>query len=89
MCDAIYIISNKMKYNFNLEKDVYGELAQKYHKNSKTIQSNIIKATNCIIINEDYLKEEYNLLNIKNIKITPKLVIGIILEKVNEANKNK
>ena len=74
--EAISIIANSKIDNIelNLEKDVYIELARKYHRNIKTIKSDMIKATNRITT-----QNEYNV----NMKLTPKLVITLVLDKIN------
>lgn len=73
---SILYISNKLIYKTNLEKDVYTQISLKYNKNIKTIKSDIIKATNVADIQNTQIMK-YN-----KLKLTPKLVIGIILKRI-------
>ena len=64
----------------NLEKNVYKYIAIKNNKTLANIKTNIIKATNYVYIHQD--KEIlYKYFSI-HIKITPKLVISTILNKL-------
>ena len=81
--ESIYIIYSLEKcYNFNLEKDIYPIIAQKYHKIVSTIKSNITYAVNMMYVEceenklLEYLKE-YSLR-----KPSPKRIISDILENV-------
>ena len=84
LIEAINIIytSNLSTRNFSLEKDIYSKLAKKYNKNIRTIKSDIIKSTNSINPDDIYMKRQYHIHNLKNIKLTPKLVIVLIINKI-------
>ncbi len=66
----------------NLEKDVYAILSKKYNKNVQTIKSNIVKSTNYILPNTLYLEQHYCFLDVHNVKLTPKLVMKLIIDKL-------
>lgn len=60
LIDAIYILCNSENYyDFNLEKDIYPIIAEKYHKKVSNIKSNIIYTVNMLYIE----CEESKLLN--------------------------
>lgn len=71
---------NNMKLLKNLEKNVYKEIAIKNGKKILDIKTSIIRATNYVYNyqDEDKLYEYFSI----NIKITPKLVISTILNKL-------
>lgn len=80
LVEAIYIVYSikKSVYKINFEKEIYSELSYKFCKNAKTIKSNIIKATNMADIrNFNSKKRQCN-----DLKLTPKLVIGLVIRKV-------
>ena len=68
---------NYVKEMSNLELNIYGKLANKYHISQQTIKSDIVKATN----NTDKfisLKKKDKLY----IKLTPKYVIYYIIDSI-------
>lgn len=78
----LYIyIRNNIELLENLEKNVYNHIAIKNNKNLLNIKTSIIKATNYVYNYQDENKL-YEYFSIK-IKITPKLVISTILNKIN------
>ena len=86
---AIYMlsISDISIEHINLEKDIYTKLSSKYNKNNRTIKSNIIKATNCINPQNSYMVNKYHMSISKGMKLTPKLVIWLILNNLKSKNK--
>lgn len=83
LIDTIYFCYelNIPTEKLNLNRDIYTKVSKIYCKNIKTIKSDIIKATNLVILNEMYIKE-YSCL--KNLKITPKLVICLVTDKLKQ-----
>ena len=76
LVETIYLLhNNKQRDFFYLERDVYIKLSEKYGKNLQTIKSDVIKATKGIT---------FKLKNLNNIKMTPKLVVEIVLDKIEE-----
>lgn len=63
--------------SFNLDKDIYVILANKYNTNWYTIKSNITKATNTMNSFQSIQQDSST-----HIKWTPKNVITYILEKI-------
>lgn len=82
LLETIVYISTKKDINLleNLEKNVYQHIAIRNRKKVLNIKTSIIKATNyvCNYQDEDVL---YRYFSIK-IKMTPKLVISTILNKL-------
>ncbi len=82
LLESISYIYNKndIKLLENLEKNVYKEIAIKNGKKILNIKTSIIRATNYVYNYQDENKL-YEYFSI-NIKITPKLVISTILNKL-------
>lgn len=80
LSDIIYYIyiSNQNNLCINLERDIYIIISNHYNKNIQTIKSDIIKATNCTNCNFELLKKNC-LLNLNYTKLTPKLVIYLVV----------
>ncbi len=70
----------------NLERNVYKQIAERYNVNEKTLKSDIYKATNKMNEIRD-LKNASKKDKIKKSKLTPKIVINNIVDKIkNSAN---
>ena len=74
------ISNNNLDLLDNLEKNVYKYIAYKHNKSINNIKTNIIKATNYIYLyqNPEIIKTYFQL----DIKLTPKLVISTVLNKI-------
>lgn len=84
--DIIYIIiQQNLNTNFNLKKDIYPFLYEKYKKSYNNIKSNINKATEIMYYecDENRLKEYFNVSAIIE-KPKPKYVIAHIVKKILE-----
>lgn len=82
--DIIYIIiKQNLSTNFNLKKDIYPFLYEKYKKSYNNIKSNINKATEIMYYecDENRLKEYFNVSSIIE-KPKPKYVIAYIVKKI-------
>lgn len=85
MLDTIYILYTlNMYFNFNLEKDVYPIIANKYGTSSHNIKNNIVNTTDKMYydcdekILEDYI-DDYDFSKPK-----PKMVIRAILKRIKD-----
>lgn len=65
----------------NLERNVYRVIAKKYNVNEKTLKSDIYKATNKMNEIRDF-KNTSKKDKIKESKLTPKIVINNIVDKI-------
>lgn len=84
--DIIYIIIHQnLNTNFNLKKDIYPFLYEKYKKSYNNIKSNINKATEIMYYecDENRLKEYFNVSTIIE-KPKPKYVIAHIVKRILE-----
>lgn len=83
LIDAIYILCNMENYyDFNLEKDIYPIIAQKYHKKVSNIKSNITYTVNMLYIECEEKKlleylDEYSIC-----KPSPKRIILAVLKNI-------
>ena len=83
LIDAIYILYNiENYYDFNLEKDIYSIIAQKYHKKVSNIKSNITYTVNMLYIECEEKKlleylDEYSIC-----KPSPKRIILAVLKNI-------
>ncbi len=82
LLESIMYIYTKKEMNLleNLEKNVYKYISEKNNKSLLNIKTSIIKSTNYVYgyQNKNVLDEYFSI----DIKITPKLVISTILEKL-------
>ena len=86
--DAIEIICMSDDYIallVNLERNVYRQIAKRYNVNEKTLKSDIYKATNKINEIKD-LKNTSKKDKIKKSKLTPKIVINNIVDKIKNSD---
>lgn len=83
LTETILILSlSKNKRSMKLEKDIYPILSDKHNKTVNTIKCDIIRATNQIMydIDNTHIKKYFGCFWDK--KITPKLVINTVLQKI-------
>lgn len=81
--ETILILSlSKNNRSIKLEKDIYPILSTKHNKTVNTIKCDIIRATNQIMYDIDniHIKKYFGYFFDK--KITPKLVINTVLQKI-------
>lgn len=82
LLDSIVYIYTKKNMNLleNLEKNVYRYISEKNNKSLLNVKTSIIKSTNYVYEYQDknVLDDYFSI----DIKITPKLVISTILEKL-------
>lgn len=71
----------------NLEKNVYKQIAKKYNINEKTLKSDIVKATNKMNELRSF-KNANNKNKISTFKLTPKIVINNIVDKIKNSDIN-
>lgn len=86
--DAIEIICMSDDYIallVNLERNVYRQIAKRYNVNEKTLKSDIYKATNKMNEIKD-LKNTSKKDKIKKSKLTPKIVINNIVDKIKNSD---
>ena len=86
--DAIEIICMSDDYIallVNLERNVYRQIAKRYNVNEKTLKSDIYKATNKMNVIKD-LKNTSKKDKIKKSKLTPKIVINNIVDKIKNSD---
>lgn len=79
--EVIEIIYNSDDPNFlinSMEKNVYAQLAEKYHKNPLTVKSNITKATNYVDY-KNMMKNKNNRDYYFRDKLTAKAVVNTVL----------
>lgn len=69
----------------NLERNVYRQIAKRYNVNEKTLKSDIYKATNKMNEIKD-LKNTSKKDKIKKSKLTPKIVINNIVDKIKNSD---
>lgn len=81
--EIIYMLCSTEEpvFDFNLEKDFYSELSKIYGINSRTIKSDITKATNCVNHKNLTSRTDYCVSILNDIKLTPKIVISIIVDR--------
>ena len=70
----------------NLEKNVYKQIAKRYNVNEKTLKSDIYKATNKMNEIKDF-KNASKKEKINETKLTPKIVINNIVDKIKNGDK--
>ena len=84
LIDSILLIKFSMNEDCisKLEKNVYLNIAKKYKTNASNVKSNILKAINYGYITSDYniVSKYFNICD--NYKITPKLIISTIINKI-------
>lgn len=83
LIEGILILYVSGKEEINLERDIYIELSKKYNKSAKAIKASIRKATDYADSYGSNIKEIETL---GTMKLTPKLVIVIILNKLDDEN---
>lgn len=69
----------------NLERNVYKQIAKRYNVNEKTLKSDIYKATNKMNEIRDF-KNANEKDKIKKSKLTPKIVINNIVDKIKNSD---
>ena len=69
----------------NLERNVYKQIAKRYNVNEKTLKSDIYKATNKMNEIRDF-KNASKKDKIKKSKLTPKIVINNIVDKIKNSD---
>lgn len=81
LIDTIYFLIKYQKtYSYNLEKEIYPDIAKKYDTNVSNLKNNIRNATDKMYYDCEELKlEEYMGYSLKP---TPKRVIKVVLKKV-------
>ncbi|MCI9178273.1 MAG: hypothetical protein HFJ28_07010 [Clostridia bacterium] len=76
----ILYISEKKEVGLNLEKDIYLELSKKYNKSANAIKASIRKATDYADL---YSATREKIEMFETMKLTPKVVTIILLDKLN------
>lgn len=85
LLDAIYILYNlKMYYNFNLEKDVYPIIANKYGTSSHNIKNNIVNSIDKMFYDCDENELEYYIDDYDFSKPKPKMIIRAVLKRIKD-----
>lgn len=85
LLEAIYILYTlKIYYNFNLEKDVYLIISDKYGISPHNIKNNIVNATDKMYYDCDEEKLENYIADYDDSKPGPKRIIKAVLRRVKD-----
>lgn len=85
LLEAIYILYTlKIYYNFNLEKDVYPIIANKYGTSTHNIKNNIVNSIDKMFYDCDEEKLEYYIDDYDFSKPKPKMIIRAVLKRIKD-----